>query len=500
MQFTRIMKDLLTTVTALAKAIRDLPTDVNHKDVKPRAFLVGGCVRDQLLGVEWKDADMEIYGVSQQTLEALLKKMFGDHVNVVGKTFAVYKIAIGDGIDLDVAIPRRESAIGSGHKDFTVIGDPFMKSEDAARRRDFTMNAILLDPLTGDITDPFDGVADLKAKILRAVDADTFIEDPLRIYRALQFAARFDLTIENGTMKLLRDMVERGETAHLSKERVTEEIRKLLLQAPKPSVGFEIAKELGIIARDYPELAVLETTEQEPDWHPEGNVWIHTMMTLDEAATIIRRDHDLTDADRIRVMLGVLCHDLGKPATTLFIEGRMRSREHEAAGVEPTKKLLSTWTFSEEDQTAVAQLVDEHLKPAELVRQLEKGILNNKSLGNALRRLIKRIYPASLASLLAVFEADTTGRGAPRDHFQEHAVRVKETILRVIKEQHVDEASLKPLLKGSDLLELGFAPGPEMGDIIRAVEQARDEGAISTKEEALAYAKKSGESGVRGGE
>ena len=488
--FARIMTDLLSTVTTLAKAIRELPTDVDHADIPPRAFLVGGCVRDEMLGVEWKDADMEIYGVSQAQLEALLEKMFGDRVNVVGKTFAVYKIAIGDGTDLDIAIPRRESATGSGHKDFDVTGDPFMKIKDAARRRDFTMNAMLKDPLTNEIIDPFDGKKDLERKILRAVDAKTFVEDPLRIYRALQFAARFDLTIEDGTMKLLRDMVERGETAHLSKERVTEEVRKLLLQAPKPSVGFEIAKHLGIIARDYPELAVLETTEQEPDWHPEGNVWIHTLMVLDEAANIIRRENDLTDTDRIRVMLGALCHDLGKPATTLFIEGRMRSREHEAAGVEPAEKLLSKWTFSEEDQTAVAHLVDEHLKPAELVRQREKGILNDKSLSNALRRLIKRIYPASLASLLAVFEADTKGRGAPRDHFQEHAVRVKEMILRVIKEQHLDEASMKPLLSGSDLLELGFTPGPKMGEIIRAVEQARDEGAVSTKEEALAFVKR----------
>lgn len=221
----------------------------------PRAFFVGGFVRDALLGVRSKDADIEVYGVTPDALLSVLRRAFGE-VETVGKTFGVMKVH-GKGFNLDVSIPRRESKTGKGHRGFLVEADPTMSFADAARRRDFTVNAIMLDPKTGEIVDPFGGRADLKKRVLRVTDATTFQEDPLRVLRAVQLAARLGFSVEPKSLRLMRSMVKRGDLSELSRERVSGEVEKLLFRSRRPSVGLAIGARIGVWRALFPDCPVV---------------------------------------------------------------------------------------------------------------------------------------------------------------------------------------------------------------------------------------------------
>ncbi|MDP9266015.1 MAG: tRNA nucleotidyltransferase, partial [Chloroflexota bacterium] len=262
------------TAAAIARRVRD---------EGGRALVVGGWVRDRVMGRPSKDLDLEVYGLPADRVKALLGA-FGS-VNTVGESFTVYKVA-----GVDVALPRRESKTGRGHRAFEVEGDPHLSFDDAARRRDFTVNAIAWDPLTNDIIDPFKGQEDLAARMLRAVDARTFGDDSLRVLRAAQFAARFEFRLDGAT----RDLCRQIQLDDLPAERIWGEIEKLLLLAARPSIGFELALDLLVIDRLFPEIKALVGCPQEPDWHPEGDVWVHTLMVIDQARTRI------DDLDRAR--------------------------------------------------------------------------------------------------------------------------------------------------------------------------------------------------------
>ena len=286
----------LDAAVAIARAVRE---------AGGRALIVGGWVRDRLMGHPSKDIDVEVFGIDAVRLKEILQR-FGS-VNTVGESFTVYKVG-----GLDVSIPRRESKTGRGHKGFNVTGDPALSYEDAARRRDFTINAISWDPLTGEYVDPFDGRGDIERRVLRAVDASTFADDSLRVLRAIQFAARFEFSVDPTTRDLCRGL----PLDDLPAERIWGEIEKLLLRARKPSIGFALALELGVIERLFPELDALVGCPQEPEWHPEGDVWIHTLLVIDEAR---KRIDDLEYPQQVALMLGAVCHDLGKPPTTALI-------------------------------------------------------------------------------------------------------------------------------------------------------------------------------------
>ena len=459
----------------------------------PGARLVGGVVRDLLLGQSTKDADMEIYGVEAHALATSLRQLFPDHVHDVGQAFGVLKVDLHDGYSLDIALPRRESKSGQGHTGFSIQSDPFLDPKEAAKRRDFTINAISLHPLTGELYDPWNGQEDLQKSILRVVDTNTFQDDPLRVYRAAQFTARFQATIEPMSFRLMQEMVQRGDLDHLSKERITEELRKLLLKSLKPSLGFEVMRKLSIIERYYPELHALGDTPQEHEWHPEGNVWIHSLMALDVGALLIREpERHFSPEDQLAVMLGALCHDLGKPPTTHHVRKdgvmRIRSLGHEEAGREPTQTLLRRWCFGDVYERMVVATTADHLKPGLLFRAYEKGDLQEAAYANAIRKLLRRIQPASAEVLLAVAEADHRGR-AFEDALTAPYV-MGETFRRIMKQAALDQPqTLKPLLQGKDLLALGIQPGQAMGVLLRKIELARDDGRIKTREEALAYVK-----------
>ena len=231
-----------------------------------RAMLVGGCVRDELMGIEPKDWDVEIYGIKPEKLREILNE-FGE-VNAVGEAFTVYKV----GQHLDVSIPRRERKTGKGHRGFTVEGDPEMTFEEASKRRDFTINAILKDAITGEIIDCFGGQADLEKKIIRHVSDETFAEDSLRVLRAAQFAARFEFDIAPETVELCRSI----DVTDLPKERIWGEMEKLLLKSEKPSIGLQWLYDLNVVEQIFPEMKSLVGVPQEKEWHPEGDVDVHT--------------------------------------------------------------------------------------------------------------------------------------------------------------------------------------------------------------------------------
>jgi tRNA nucleotidyltransferase (CCA-adding enzyme) len=432
---------------------------------------------------------MEVYGMPADALRNVLERLFPQRVHDAGVAFGIFKVVLEDGASLDVALPRRDSKVAAGHRGFVIQGDPTMLPTEAVRRRDFTINALLADPTSGELTDLIGGLEDLQRGTLRAVDPEHFAEDPLRAYRALQLTARFELTLDDETTTLIRQMVEHGDLDQLAKERVTEELKKLLLLAERPSRGLTLAKQLGIVEREWPELHVLEATEQEHEWHPEGNVWIHTLMVIDQAARIIRQpERGFSTEEKVSVMIGALCHDLGKPPTTKFEEGRIRSRGHEAEGVEVAASFMKRFTFGETAERTAQVVAGEHLKPVMLVKSLEQGQMTRPQFLNAVRKLVKRIYPVSWRVLLAASEADLRGRAfadADACPYTPGAL-----FADAVAELGLEHEAPKPLLQGRDLAELGVEPGPSMGELIAHAEHLRDEGTITTKDEALTAIRK----------
>lgn len=483
---------IMDAVHALALLLQKLPADPAHPKLVPRALLVGGFVRDALRGDHPKDADVEVYGVTPERLEAILDQHFSEKVNKVGRAFGVFKVAIAPGIALDVSIPRRESKSGTGHKAFIVDGDPAMSVVEAAQRRDFTINAIAADPLTGEVLDYFHGVDDLRNNVLRATDPERFQDDPLRVYRAVQFVARMKLHVEPSTVALMKTMVAREEFISLSPERVTEEWKKLFLKSDAPSHGFALARELGIIERLYPELHALIDTPQEKEWHPEGDVWTHTMMVIDIAAKISVREK-FNETERLQTLVGGLCHDLGKPLTTTLEDGRIRSLAHEEAGRAPTRTMLARHTFGEEIVHAAEMIATEHLKPAMLhasrMRESGSGAMSEAAYVNAIRKLVKRIHPLSWRVLVAAAEADARGRGNGIPWDEPYAAGVH--FRAAVEQNEFDAHPVANLVQGEDILRIAkeeglvVEPGPVFGKLIGAVEAARDVGTVTTKEEGL---------------
>ena len=428
-----------------------------------RALVVGGWVRDRLRAQPSKDIDLEVFGIVQDRLPDLLAP-FG-RIEAVGQSFPVYKVG-----DLDVALPRRESKSGRGHKGFYVTGDPSMSLEDAARRRDFTVNAIAWDPLTDEYEDPFNGRHDIERRVLKAVDLTTFGDDSLRVLRAVQFAARFEFALEENTAALCR----RIPLDDLPPERIWGELEKLLLAARRPSIGFDLALDLGVIDRVLPEMRPLVGCAQEPEWHPEGDVWVHTLMVIDTAREL---NPDLNRARLTTIMLGAVCHDFGKPATTAFSDGRIRSLNHEEAGVAPTVSLLDRLNIHTVDgfdvRTQVVGLVAHHLKPGMFRKAAHVS-------DGAFRRLAQKVDLELLARLA---RADCLGRTGTFD------CSAMDWFIARARALGVEHRPPAPFLMGRHLLELGLSPGPEIGDLLHRVYERQLDGDVGSVEEAISVAK-----------
>ena len=418
-----------------------------------RAFLVGGWVRDRARGVAVKDLDVEVFGLSLDALEKLLAAE-GEVIAVV-RSFGVLRLK---GLDVDFSVPRRDSKVGRGHRGFRAEPDSELTPADAARRRDLTVNALLVDPLTGELIDPFGGMADLAARRLRAVDPATFPEDPLRPLRVAQFAARLEFAVDADLVRLCRQI----DISELPPERIWEEWNKLLLRGSRPSLGLQFLREAGLLGAT-PELAALPGVAQDPEWHPEGDVWVHTLLALDRAAALRVGDARWD----LPLMLGVLCHDLGKASTTRLQDGRWRSHGHDVEGVEPARRLLAGIGAPGWVVQPVAALVRAHLQPTAFVLQ-GAGM-------RAYRRLARNLDAAgvTLRLLERVACADSRGRLLP--DATPPPFTDGEEFLRRAEEYQVDEGARPDAVHGRDLLARGFAPGPEIGRWLARCREVQDE-------------------------
>jgi len=424
-----------------------------------RGLLVGGWVRDRLLGRPSLDLDLEVYGIDPAALQALLEERHG--VDLTGRAFGIIKLK---GLPIDVSVPRRESKAGQGHKGFLVASDPHMTPAEAARRRDFTVNAMAFDPLTDELIDPYGGEDDLRRRLLRHT-SEHFGEDPLRVLRGMQFCARFRLDAHPDTVALCRTIGREG----LAPERIFEEWRKLLLQGEEPSRGLRFLRDTGWV-RHFPELEALIGCEQDRSWHPEGDVWIHTLHCLDAFAAARTGD----DWEDLVVGLAVLCHDLGKPLTTTrAADGRIRALGHCEAGIEPTRTFLERMTRHAELERQVVPLVAEHLRPLELY---DAGASDA-----AVRRLALRV--GRIDRLVRVALADQQGR--PPLVVEEFAAG--DWLLQKAAEQKVTHGAPPALLQGRHLMARGLRPGPQFGAILDACYEAQLDGAFADLEGAEAF-------------
>ena len=419
-----------------------------------RALLVGGCVRDELLGTGPKDFDIECFGISAADLQAALGERF--ELDLVGISFGVLKLKH---LNIDIALPRRETKLGLGHRAFEMEHDPTLTLEEASARRDFTINAIYQDPLTDEILDPWNGRVDLEKRILRHVSPH-FVEDPLRVLRGMQFVARFGLEIAPETIAVCRQMTPEG----LAPERLMEEWTKLLVKGVKISKGLEFLRATGWV-KYYPELEKLIGCEQDPEWHPEGDVWNHTLCCLDAFA----RERDVrreTEDENLVVGLAVLCHDFGKPACTRYdpVKRRIRSLGHDEAGVEPTLSFLKRLTNEERLLKEVPPLVRLHMRPF--------AMWKDQSSDSAIRRLAAKVV--RIDRLLRVAAADDAGR--PPFPSEPEPLQ---WLAREAERLRVADSAPKPIVQGRDLIALGMRPGVEFGRILKAAYEAQLDGKFS---------------------
>ena len=407
-----------------------------------RSFYVGGLVRDALLERENKDIDIEVHGVSPQELKEILDSL-GQRITI-GESFGIFNLK---GYSLDIAMPRKEEARGSGHRDFDIFVDPFIGTAAAARRRDFTVNALMQDVLTGEIVDHFGGRKDLEAGILRHVGDDSFAEDPLRVLRGAQFAARFEFSVAEETIELCRRM----ELRHLPRERIEGELKKALLKAKRPSVFFEVLRRMRQLDCWFPELAALIGVPQNPAFHAEGDVWNHTMMVLDEAAKLRHKTQN-----PYWFMLAALTHDFGKAVCTEEINGVIHAYEHEQKGIPIAETFLKRLTGETKLHRYVLNLVELHMKP------------NTAAEAGASVKTTTRMFDRAVdpEALVCIALADDLGRIAQKPTgIHDEFLRQRLAVFRELME--------RPYVTGRDLIEAGLKPGEAFTQILEYAHKLR---------------------------
>ena len=426
-----------------------------------RAYYVGGFVRDALMGRENKDVDIEVHGIAPQGLKEILESL--GQLITIGESFGIFSLK---GYSLDIAMPRKEEARGQGHKDFDIFVDPFIGTEAASRRRDFTVNALMQDVLTGQIIDHYGGREDLKQGILRHVNDASIAEDPLRILRAAHFAARFEFQVAPETVELCRAM----DLGHLPRERIEGELKKALLKAEKPSIFFQVLRQMDQLDIWFPEVKALIGISQNPIYHGEGDVWNHTMMVLDEAAKLRHRT-----AQPLWFMLSALTHDFGKAICTEEINGVLHAYEHELKGLPLAETFLRRITSETKLVEYVLNLAELHMKP--------NTVAGARSSIKTTNRMIDQAVDPE--GLVCIALADDRGRiCAVRRGDNEEFLRHRLDIFR--------EIMARPYVMGRDLIEAGLTPGAEFTRILGYAHKLRLAGVEknSALKQTLAFARK----------
>jgi tRNA nucleotidyltransferase (CCA-adding enzyme) len=439
----------------------------------PFAYLVGGSVRDALLGNPPKDLDVEVYQTSLEDLIKILEK--AGKVDLVGKSFGVIKLTL-DGEIFDFSLPRRDSKLPQGgHKGFSIEVCEQISPEEAASRRDLTINSLAYDPKANEILDFHGGLKDLEAGILRHTSS-AFVEDPLRVLRVMQFAARFDFEVAMETIELSKSI---KETYHsLAKERVNDEFTKMLLKGINIRRGLNFLKESQWIEH-FPELQALDQCPQDPEWHPEGDVLQHTGYTCNAMAQLLRRPEPrgFSKEKKLKLMLAILCHDIGKPSCTKkeFKPKVNRiaivSPGHDLAAEAPTKNLLTRLGFPQPVINQVMPLVLHHMDHLTV------------STPSEIRELAVQLKPASIHELGYVVEADHSGRPPLPAEQPEQVKRILETAdgLGCL------HGPQPPLLTGQMIVDRNIPEGKAVGVIFDHAYRAQIQGVISTKGQAVEW-------------
>lgn len=423
-------------------------------------LIVGGAVRDHLMGEQPKDFDIEVGGMNEAALVQVLQRW--GRVNLVGSDFGVIKVWLSDGQELDFSLPRRERKIKSGrnHRDFIIEIDPEMSIEERMARRDFTMNAIGFNPITGDIIDPFDGqIAILIRQIVPT--SERVKEDPIRVLRAMQFAARFNMTISRWDMlrQMRADFFKMDENKR--RDRSWIEWEKWASKGKYPSAGLKLLQRVGWLDKELDLVGV----PQDPRHHPEGDAWNHVGEVVDWMHRICERE-EITGVRRLALMFAALLHDCGKKThTQIHPDGRITSHGHEEAGVEPAQRWM--------ENNGVPKLIQERVLP--LVRHHMAGRFGDQPSPAAIRRLALKV---DLRDLILLIEADCRGRGQAG---QGVPAQVRE-MMRVAKEIHVFDRQPEPILKGRHLIERGMKPSPQFKVILDAAFEAQLDGQFSNIE------------------
>jgi tRNA nucleotidyltransferase (CCA-adding enzyme) len=438
-----------------------------------RAYLVGGCVRDWLLGRECKDFDIEVFGVDYGGLVKALT-VWG-RTDLVGRSFGVVKLTVRSGQTFDFSIPRRDSKVAPGHKGFEVAFDAALTPAEAVLRRDFTINALMYDPRERRLLDWVGGEADLRARVLRHT-GPAFVDDPLRVLRGMQLAGRYDLRADAGTVTLCRGI--QNAFGELAGERVREEWFKWAARSAVPSAGLHFLRETEWL-RHFPEIHALAGIPQDADWHPEGDVFVHTCHCCDALAGLPGWQ-EADEASRIVYMLAVLTHDLGKTTTTQVGERdgiqRIVSPGHEEAGGPLTESFLERIHAPAAVRERVVPLVTNHLAHLRHVTD------------RAVRRLARRLEPENIRGLSLVITADHHGRPPLPRHAPPGLFELRKTATRLA----VEAAAPKPILLGRHLIERGLPPGREIGRWVRAAYEAQLEGKFQDLAGALHWVEEAG--------
>ena len=423
-----------------------------------RPRLVGGCVRDALLGRPAGDIDIEVGKMGFDELVDLLKP-FGA-TDVVGRSFGTVKLRL-QGTFYDISLPRRESKTGAGHRGFRIDPDPNLSDQDAAARRDFTINAMAWDPLAETLIDPLGGQRDLEARCLRHV-GPAFVEDPLRVLRAMQLAARLDFDLADETAALAQSIA--SSFTELPTERIWGEWDKWATQSIKPSRGLDVLAQTGWIEH-FPEIGALRGVPQEPEWHPEGDVWTHTKHCLD--ALVLDPAWESASPERRRILIfAVLSHDFGKPTTTERVEKngqwRWTSPRHAKEGLEPTVSFLERIGAPHRLAPLIKPMVQFHLAHHDSGDDLPTD--------SQIRRLARRISPANIADLTTLMSADANGR-PPRE--DPDTLERLGYLAQRAKELAVIDNAPSPLVQGRDLIARGLKPGPTFAPLLAAAFEAQ---------------------------
>ncbi|MCD8312006.1 MAG: tRNA nucleotidyltransferase [Firmicutes bacterium] len=418
-------------------------------------YFVGGCVRDRIMGIESKDVDIEVHKIAPAILEKILDGV-GEKIEV-GASFGVYKLR---GVDIDISMPREDFARGlngrenersRGHKDFDVIVNPFVGERTAASRRDFTVNAMMENVITGEILDFFGGRDDIKHKILRHVSDGTFADDPLRVLRGAQFAARLGFEIAEETRALSRSV----DLSSLSRERVMGELEKAMLTAEKPSVFFRELAEMAQLSPWFCEVESLIGVVQGKKHHAEGDVFTHTMMVVDEAA---RRRGRANYA--LGYMLSALTHDFGKAlTTTIDADGSIHAYGHDDAGVPVADKFIRRLTDEKRLVSYVKSMTKLHMKPLRYAAANSSVKATNALFDES----------ADPDDLLLLSEADVSG-SVPSGGDDERG-RYGEFLSSRLEIYR--EYMARPYVKGQDLIDAGILPGEAFGEAMKYAHRLR---------------------------